>query len=64
MEALWNPLIEGKCIDLAKFLIAISFPNVITDWIMLAVPLSHIWGLHMPMSQKMVVMSLFVVGGL
>ncbi|RAL61105.1 hypothetical protein DID88_010445 [Monilinia fructigena] len=33
LKALWNLEVHGKCVSLTKFYLGISFPNVITDWI-------------------------------
>ncbi|KAG4025539.1 hypothetical protein MFRU_055g00120 [Monilinia fructicola] len=62
LKALWNPEVHGKCVSLTKFYLGISFPNVITDWIMLVIPIRYIWRLQMPNNQKVVVLGLFVVG--
>ncbi|QSZ31175.1 hypothetical protein DSL72_000738 [Monilinia vaccinii-corymbosi] len=62
LEALWNPNIPGKCMPLANFYLGVSFPNVMTDWILLFIPIKYIWSLQMPKSQKLVVSGMFAVG--
>ncbi|RFU35395.1 hypothetical protein B7463_g936, partial [Scytalidium lignicola] len=62
LEYLWNKTIKGECIDFAKFYLIISYPNVITDWVMLIMPMRYVWKLQMPKRQKVVVSGLLFVG--
>jgi hypothetical protein len=56
--------VGGTCIDIPKFFIGIAVPNIVTDFVLLAMPLPYIWGLHVKLPQKIAVMFVFVLGGL
>ena len=64
IAALWTPTIQGKCIDLVKFYIGNTIPNVLTDIALLLLPLPFVWRLHVATPQKIVVAGAFIIGGL
>lgn len=39
-----------------------SIPNVITDILLLALPLPYVWGLHAPLSQRLILAGMFLLG--
>lgn len=53
---------EGKCIDKAGIYLATAAVNVITDFIILALPVPVVLGLQMRRIQKIAVLGLFMVG--
>ena len=54
---------EGKqCVDEYAVLISASVINVMTDIIILVVPIAAIWGLHMPTEKKWRLLTVFAVG--
>lgn len=61
----WAEPLGGKCVvDLQAFYIWNGFANLMTDVIILCVPLPIIWKLQMPRKQKIAVCGIFLLGGL
>lgn len=61
----WDKTIPGgHCIDQIAFYKWISLPNIITDIIMLILPLPIIWSLNMSRNQKYGLSAIFVTGGM
>ena len=68
---MWNPAdtFTDKCIDLKAYYIAIAASNMALDIILLAMPIYMVWGyngtgLLLPMSQKVMLTMVFLLGGL
>lgn len=55
---------KGHCINTLKYYRCQAFPNIITDIILLILPLPEIWKLRLPQSQKMALSGIFCLGGL
>ena len=52
-----------KCpVDVRMFFIANAIPNIITDILMLLVPVPGIWSLQLRISQKIAVFGIFALG--
>ncbi|KAG9667105.1 hypothetical protein KCU99_g9126, partial [Aureobasidium melanogenum] len=49
----WTPWIEGECIDLVPFYYGMQIPNVVTDLLILLLPLREVQRLDLPRQQKM-----------
>lgn len=61
----WDKTIEGgTCIDPQTFFWGNSISNLLTDVIILGLPLPMIWGLNMSMGKKIAVTGIFLLGGL
>jgi hypothetical protein len=59
-----SPL-SGHCdLDTGLFFRWASFPNIITDIVMLVLPLPTVWGLHLPKTQKLGLTVTFVMGSM
>ncbi|KAL2005210.1 hypothetical protein VTN00DRAFT_2420 [Thermoascus crustaceus] len=58
-----DPTAQGQCIDIYKFFIGNGAASVITDFIILLVPLPNVWQLQMPAIQKLAVCGIFLLGG-
>ena len=56
--------VQARCIDSVSFYWANASLNVITDAIILVLPMPVVWRLHMPVRRKIGVSLLFVAGGL
>ncbi|KAF2877639.1 hypothetical protein BDV95DRAFT_154064 [Massariosphaeria phaeospora] len=62
-EANYNPTVPGaKCINKDAFFIWASVPNMITDLVMLILPLPIVWGLHNTKWVKIGLTLTFLVG--
>lgn len=51
-----------KCLNIYSIILATRFLHIITDWLMLPVPLIIIWRLRMPVSRKIRPMLVFCIG--
>lgn len=64
VNALWNPQVKGKCIDLDDELLVSSALNVSTDVLILVIPLPILWRLQISMERKVQLIGIFLLGGL
>lgn len=60
----WDQTIEGYCIDSATFYYGMQIPNILTDLIILLMPIKVVIGLPVSKSQKLLLSCVFLVGGL
>ena len=62
-EAIWNPLITNyQCLDnTTSDIISCSF-NVVSDIIILMLPVRVVWKLRIPVGEKVKIILLFAVG--
>ena len=60
----WDKTVNPQCEDLKTFVIANSVPNMITDAIILALPMKYVWQLKITMVQKVSLTFIFLLGGL
>lgn len=60
----WDPTVTATCIDYVRLIIACGVINIVTDFIMLALPLPVLWSLHVSEHRKWVLTFMFVIGGL
>lgn len=59
----WDKTIRGgTCINEQAYYRYISLPNVITDAVMLVLPLPLVWRLHTSLSQKIGLTVIFLTG--
>jgi hypothetical protein len=64
-EANYNPTILGaQCIDKEAFYVWTSLPNIVTDVIMLILPLPIVWNLHNTKRIKVALTFTFLVGSM
>ncbi|KAF7718501.1 Uncharacterized protein PECH_003689 [Penicillium ucsense] len=61
-EKLWNPMIPGGCMDLAKFYYGLQIPNIVTDAIILVMPMHIVWSLPISKAQKTGLSIIFILG--
>lgn len=52
----------AKCHSLKKIYLGGSLPNIIMDVILVMMPLPYVWGLQAPLSQRLLLASLFMLG--
>jgi hypothetical protein len=64
VQKFWKPSIEGSCIDPAKFYYGQQIPNILTDLIILIMPLKVVWALPISKTQRLLLSGVFMVGGL
>ncbi|CAH0046963.1 unnamed protein product [Clonostachys solani] len=61
----YNPLLpsEYHCgVDSLPFFIGNAIPNIVTDIVMIILPIPYIWSLQLPVQQKLALGGVFVVG--
>lgn len=54
----------GKCLDINKFFLGNSIPNIITDALILCLPVLEVSKLQVRRSQKVAIGGMFLLGGL
>lgn len=62
VKKLWEPTVEGGCLDLGDYYYGLQIPNIITDAIILIMPVQIVWGLPISKTQKGLLSGIFVVG--
>jgi hypothetical protein len=61
----WDTTIQyGKCIDMPKIVLTHAALTVVTDIVMLLLPLALVQKLHLPLKERAVVAGLFMTGAL
>ena len=61
-EKIWNPFVTGKCINSPAELVSSGVVNILSDIILLIIPLSMISRLQMPRRKKWAVFAVFSTG--
>ncbi|KXT05863.1 hypothetical protein AC578_1112 [Pseudocercospora eumusae] len=64
MKKYWRPSTPGKCIDITAFFYSANIFTIITDLVMIALPMPIIWKIPRPKGQKVGIMAAFLVAGL
>ncbi|KAF4432314.1 Satratoxin biosynthesis SC1 cluster protein 4 [Colletotrichum fructicola] len=63
LEAVWDHKIESKCIkNIAIIWYFNGTFNIVTDFIIITLPIPKIWQLQMPRTQKVVLVGVFMLG--
>ncbi|KAJ5651543.1 uncharacterized protein N7484_005266 [Penicillium longicatenatum] len=57
-------IVEGSCFDQEAFYRYVSPPNIITDVLILMMPLPYVWNLHTRVGQKVALTGVFLLGSL
>lgn len=60
----WDQSIDGTCLNPYKVYYGQQIPNILTDVILLIMPIHVVWSLHISRYQKMLLCGVFLVGGL
>jgi len=64
IAAVWNFNLQATCLDPVVFSLAVAVTGVLTDLIVLVLPLQVVWKLHLPTRQKLTLSAIFLLGGL
>ena len=62
IEAQWNTAVLAYCINYAAYWIVISVINVVTDFVLLALPIRPVWQLQTSTRKKWMLTGTFAVG--
>ncbi|KAB8072614.1 hypothetical protein BDV29DRAFT_202233 [Aspergillus leporis] len=60
----WDSSVEGSCLDAATFYYGMQIPNIITDTVLLVMPMKFVWALPISKAQRLLLSGVFIVGGL
>lgn len=60
----WLPMTPGTCINLKAAFIGNAIPNIITDVIILLLPVRQVWKLQVRPAQRASLLAMFLLGGL
>ena len=61
-EKIWNPLVEGTCVNISATFIVTGAWNVLLDFAILLLPIRAIWLLQMPVRKKWQISAVFGLG--
>lgn len=64
ISSFWDRSLDGRCINTANFNYGMQIPNIISDLIILIMPIKVVIGLPIPKTQKILLSGVFLVGGL
>jgi len=64
IEHNWNPAIPARCGNKQLVAIIPPIPWIITDLVILLMPVTMVWKLHLPVLQRVGLVGLFLLGGL
>ena len=59
----WDPNVKGKCIDFGTCILAIGIANIVTDIMILILPMPILRKLQVSASKKRMLMMVFLLGG-
>lgn len=59
---MWDPTVPGGCINLAQFYYGLQIPNIVTDAVIIAMPMKMVANLHISKTQKTVLSGIFALG--
>ena len=64
VQSQYDPLIQGHCYSVQHFFIAVEVPNCLLDFAIVALPISVIRRLHLPLKHKITLSLIFLLGSL
>lgn len=64
IEANWDPTVSGQCVNYGDFVLVNGVLNILSDFIILCLPLPILWRLQVSTNQKWVLSGMFLLGGL
>jgi hypothetical protein len=60
----WDPLLPGKCFPFPPYMVAIEVPNSLLDFVIMALPINMLRSLRINLKEKVVLVFIFVMGGM
>lgn len=64
LSHIWDPNVPGKCKAIPLIGTILAVFNVLTDIVILVMPMPMLWKLHMETKEKLSIMAIFLLGGL
>lgn len=62
LQKLWNPELDGHCINNTVFLLTDCAVSIISDFTILILPIPLVWALQMPTKRKTEITTVFAMG--
>lgn len=62
VQKAWDPLVPGHCINIINVGVAIGYFNLITDCMILILPIPMLWSLQLALRMKLAVLAMFMTG--
>lgn len=62
VNRVWDPTVQADCIDISKVWIVMASMNVLTDFLLLCLPLPQLWKLQMHRETKLQLIGIFSIG--
>ncbi|GAB1190907.1 hypothetical protein APSETT444_000073 [Aspergillus pseudonomiae] len=63
VKKFWDPTVPGSCLDSAQYYYGQQIPNILTDAVLLVMPLKFVWALPISKTQRLLLSGVFVTGG-
>lgn len=60
----WNPFIKAKCINTEASILAVACMTIVSNFVILGLPLPIVWKLHLPTIRKFQLTLVFSLGTL
>lgn len=60
----WNPMLDGQCINLKGSFIGNAVPNILTDILILALPIRYVWKMVPDKTMRLQLSVVFLLGSL
>jgi len=64
MSTYWDPTVKGTCININDFFYSTNIFTIITDIMIIGLPIATLWKLNCPRAQKYGIMLAFLLGGI
>ncbi len=64
IKRIWDSDIKAECIDISKLWMVMASFNVVTDFLIVCLPLPQLWKLQMRRGTKLQLMGIFSIGSL
>ncbi|KAI7464015.1 hypothetical protein KC351_g15670 [Hortaea werneckii] len=64
MSTYWDPTVGGTCININDFFYSTNIFTIITDIMIIGLPIATLWKLNCPRAQKYGIMLAFLLGGI
>ncbi|KAE8375727.1 hypothetical protein BDV26DRAFT_294736 [Aspergillus bertholletiae] len=62
IKKFWDPTVPGSCLDFAQYYYGQQIPNILTDAVLLVMPLKFVWALPISKTQRLLLSGVFVTG--
>ena len=64
IQKAWDTMVPGTCIDMKKMWLGNAIPNILTDIVIIIIPLPLVWKLHLPRFHRFLLCGVFLTGAL